>query len=451
MECENDIPVNQPPIGIRKEPVTEEKRLQERGVDINSPKNQELHRFFKLLDKFSADWRNDMPTTEAIRLIFPQLEQVYATVKRNTGADKEVIDSLWYKLTYCAAILARVADNPDSHLFAFCRQVLLDSAKHELPEPDPEFDRQFDSPGYSPFPRHEAARGLLRLTVHQSNAEMLAAIDKLANDSVPSVRMVTAMELFMVYVKTPERFWRIVDNRATHETNRVVQKYIYFTLTKVIARDKENEDKTTRVMDKLLKRIPPPTERLEAVDPFINLLVWLAIERQNAWVLKIIEDTFFKDPIRFAHPLKHAVLRVMEDYVVPKNLETPEGYERAKRAIEWLSRVITVVFGRIEELCTILEEPRNEEANQQLNDVYEVIDQVIMHLNREVVPERGKSEEKTEEISDELRCRFYSEVKPLMEEIIDFALDPESGVMFAQTAHYFMELLTRLCLHCVSY
>ena len=444
MERENDVPVNRPPISFKiwKEPVTEEKSLQERGIDTNAPKNQELHRFFKPLDKFSSDWRNDIPTAEAIRLIFPQLEQVYIAIKKHTGADKEVIDSLWLKLTGCAAILARVANSPESHLFAFCRQVLLHGAKHKLPEPDPEFDMRFDSPGYSPFPRHEAARGLLRLAFHQSDVEMLNAIEILASDPVPSVRMVTAMELFMVYVKTPERFWRIVDDRATHETNQVVQKYIYFTLDKVVEENKENEDKTICVMDKLLKRLPPPTERLDPKDPFIALLMWLAIDRDNSWALETIEDTFFQDPIRFANPLQHAVFQVMEDYGVLKNLETPEGYERAKRALAWLSRVITVVSGRIEELCTIFKEYRNEAVNQQLNDVYEVIDQIIRCLNLEVVRERGQSEEKAEGVSNELRCRFYNEVEPLMERVIAFAQDRESGIMFAGTAHYFMELLT---------
>ena len=425
-------------------PDTDEEWLQKQDVDTTTQENQKLQHFFATLDKFNSDWLNDVPSEDAIQLILPTLEEGYSSITGDTGADKTVIDLLWYKLTHCAAILARVADNPESYLFAFCRQILLDGAVHELPAPNPVFDAEFNSPGYSPFPRHEAARGLLRLTAHQSDEKMLDAIEILASDPVPSVRMVTAMELFMVYVKTPERFWHIVDERATHETNQVVQKYIYFTLAKVVAREKENEEKTTHIMDKLLKRIPPPTERLEAVDPFINLLVWLAIDRENSWALETIENTFFKDPIRFANPLKHAVFRVMEDYVVPKNLETPEaeGYERAKRAIAWLSRVITVVSGRIEELCTILKEYRNEEVNQQLHDVYEVIDQVIMHLNREVVRERGESEEETEEISDELRCRFYNEVKPLMEEIIDVALDPENGVMFAKTAHYFMGLLT---------
>ena len=426
-------------------PDTDEEWLQKQDVDTTTPTNQKLQHFFEPLDKFNSEWLNDVPTESSTELILPILEEGYATIAEHAAADKEVIDLLWYKLTHCAAILARVADKPESHLFAFCRQILLDGAAHELPAPNPILGDQSESlPYYSPDPRHEAARGLLRLTFHQSEAEILDAIEKLANDPVSSVRMLTAMELFMVYVKTPERFWHIVDDRATHETNRVVQRYLYATLDRVVAREKENEEKTTHIMDKLLKRIPPPTERLEAVDPFINLLVWLAIDRENSWALETIENTFFKDPIRFANPLKHAVFRVMEDYVVPKNLETPEaeGYERAKRAIAWLSRVITVVSGRIEELCTILKEYRNEEVNQQLHDVYEVIDQVIMHFNREVVRERGESEEETEEISDELRCRFYNEVKPLMEGVIDFALDPESGVMFAQTAHYFMELLT---------
>ena len=247
----------------------------------------------------------------------------------------------------------------------------------------------------------------------------------------------------MVYVKTPDRFWRIVDDRATHETNQVVQRYIYFTLAKVVAREKENEDKTTRIMDTLLKHTPPPTERLEAVDPFIDLLVWLAIYRENSWALQTIEDTLFKDPIRFANPLSHAVFRVMEDYVVPKNLKMPEDHERAKRAIAWVGKVITVASSKIEELCTILKEGKNEEVNQQLNDVYGVIDAVIRHLNLEVVRGEGESEEAAEEIPlNKLHCRFYSEVKPLMDGVIDFAQDRESGVMFAETAHYFMELLT---------
>ena len=444
LECENGIPEDRLSVdfGYQSTSYTEDGQLQEQKVDTTTPDNQEVKRFFDPLDKFCSDWLNDKPTEEATKLIVPLLQEGYATVTENMGADKRVIDLLWYKLAACAAILARVADNPESHPFVLCRQVLLQGATHELPEPDSELDAQFSSPGYSPFPRHEAARGLLRLTARQSDDEMLDAIEKLASDRVPSVRMVTAMELFWVYYAEPEKFWSLMDDRATRETNRVVQKYLYATLNRVVARKKENEEKTARIMDKLLERTPPSIERLEIADSCINLLMWLAIDRENSWALETIEDTFIKYPIRFANSLRYAVSQVMKNYVVPKNFETPEGHERAKRAIVWLSKVIDTVSNGIAELCTTFKEHRSEEVEEQLRDIYRVIDEVIMRLYFEIAREKDGAEEPVEEIPYELRRRFYSEVKPLMEGVIDFALDPENGVMFAKTAHYFMELLT---------
>ena len=132
----------------------------------------------------------------------------------------------------------------------------------------------------------------------------------------------------------------------------------------------------------------------------------------------------------------------MKNYVVPKNLETSQGREGAKRAIKWLTEVIDIVSDGVKELCNIPKENRTEEIGKQLHDTYKVIDEIIMRLYFEVAREAGESEKPIEEISDELRRRFYSEVKPLMEGVIDFALDPDNGIMFAPTAHYFMQLLT---------
>ena len=441
IECEDDVPENRPLASFSSwsEAYTDGKWLQEQGIDTTAPETQELQRFFKPLDKFRSDWPIKGPTEEATKSIVPWLQEGYATIKENTRVNKAVVDLLWYKLTACTAILARVAANPESPLFAFCRQVLLDGAKHKQPEPDPEFDAQFDSPGYSPFPRHEAAHGLLRLTARQSDTKILDAIEKLANDPVPSVRMVTAMELFLVYVKTPERFWYIVDNRAMHETNQVVQERLYTSLGRIIARD---EEKTIHAMDKMLSYTVSATETLELVESCVDLLMWLAICRENSWALKTIEDTFFKDPIRCANSLKYAVFRVMKDYVVPKNLEVPEGYEKTKRAIAWIGKAIATASDGIEVLCTTPKAHWTEDVKQQLHDIYMVIDEVIMRLYFAVARKKDGTEEPVEEIPDELRHRFYSEVKPLMEGVIDFALDSENGIMFAKTAHYFMELLT---------
>ncbi|RKU12499.1 hypothetical protein C6503_17060 [Candidatus Poribacteria bacterium] len=441
---ENDIPVNRPLVSVEPPswaPYTEEERLTEQGVDTTTPENQRLQRFSGPLNKFSSDWMNGVPTMDAAKLVLPQLQKAHTVVKSNTEADKEVMNSLWHKLAACVAILGRIANKLENSEFSFSREVLLEAAKHEEPKPNPGYDDQFDHPGYSPFPRHDAAQGLLRLAFHQPDKEILDAIEELANDPVPSVRMVTAMELFLVYNKAPERFWHIMDNRAIHEPKRVVQKFLYYTLTRVITREKENEDKTTRVMAKLLAHTPPPTEGLEPSDSFTVLLMWLAIDRQNAWAFKTLEDTYFKDPIRFANPLRRAVSEVVRDYVLPKHLETDEGRRRAKRAIEWLGQVIDLVSDRIKELYRIVKEDETEENVKKLHDTYKVIDEVITRLYFAIAYKRDKSEGPVEEISDDLRRDYYNEVKPLMQQVIDVAQDPASGIMFAPTAHYFIRLL----------
>ena len=184
MDRKNSVPVNRPPVSFStwSEPVTQEKWLQGRGVDTTTPENQELQRFSGNLNKFSSDWLNESPTQEAVELILPRLKEVYVTLKSNTEADKEVINLLWRNLTGCVAILGRIANNLEIDSFTFCRQMLLEGAKHEGPKPNPIHDEQFDSPGYSPFPRHEAARGLLRFAFHQPDSEILDAIETLAGD-----------------------------------------------------------------------------------------------------------------------------------------------------------------------------------------------------------------------------------------------------------------------------
>ena len=445
MARENDAPENRPLVSVGPatwSEYTEKEHFQSQGVDATAPENQELQRFSEALNKFSSNWQNGKPTVEASELILPQLQEAYAVLKSDTDADKEVIDSLWHKLTACVAILGRVANNLESDSFAFCRLVLLEAAKHEQPKFNPKYDTEFDFPGYSPFPRHEAAAGLLRLAFHQSDAEMLDAIETLANDDVPSVRMVTAMELFRVYNKAPEAFWHIMDDRAVDERNSVVQKYLYNTLTQVVAREKENEDKTTRVMAKLLEHTPPPTEGLEPSDSFVALLVWLTIVRQNSWASKTIEDTFFTNPIRFANPLSHVVYQIMDDYVIPENLETADQYERIEQGILWVSRIIIVAANELKKLYPTLKEHSDEEAKKKLRDIYEVIDEVVMRLYFTVAYQRSQGEESANKIPYGLRCRFYNEVKPLMEQVIDFAQEEEYGIMFAPTAHYFIRLLT---------
>ena len=447
MDRENTVPENRPPVSVA--PVTwgrytDEKWLEDQGVDVTTSENRELQRFFEPLDDFRSNWMNESPTEDATELILPLLQEAYVIIKSDTEADKEVIDRLWYKLTTCTAILARVAGDFGSHLFEFCRKVLLDGATHEMPIPDSEQDARFDSSAYSPFPRHEAASGLLRLTGRQSDpdSEIVDTIECLANDPVPSVRMVTAMELVPVYVKKPSRFWKIVEDRATKETNYVVLEWLCVTLIRVVGVGKDEEDRTILVMGKMLRQLLAETEKVTPPDRLIELFMWFTICRENQWARQTIKDVLLNDPVQYSHSLKRAVFWVMNEYVVPKKLETSEGRETAKRSIVWLGEVITVVSSDIKNLSVDSAENEIEERKKELLDLYSVIDEVIMRLYFAVAHEKKRSEGPVEEIPHNLRHGFYDEVKPIMEQVIDFALDGKNGVMFAKTAYYFMRLLS---------
>ena len=447
MERENNIPENRPPVSIG--PVTwgrytDEKWLEDQGVDVTTSENQELQRFFEPLDDFRSNWMNESPTEEATELILPLLQEAYTTIKSNTDAEKEVRDRLWYKLTACTAILGRVVGDYGSHLFDFCRKVLLDGATHKMPIPNSEQDAQFDSSAFSPFPRHEAVSGLLRLTGRQSDpdSEILDAIESLANDPVPSVRMVAAMELVPVYVKTPNRFWKIVNDRVTQETNYVVLEWLCVTLIQVVGVGKEEEDKTILVMGKMLRQLMAHTEKVTPPDRLIELFMWFAISREHPGARKTIEDTLLKDPIQYAHSLNRAVFWVMNEYVEPKNFETNEERATAARAISWLGDVITAASNEIHHLCSISKDRRSQDITEKLHDVYEVIDEVVMRLYFAAAHQKSSTQEPLEAPPHSLRREFYDQVKPLMQKVIEFAQDEERGVMFAKTAYYFMRLLT---------
>ncbi len=444
MEHENNVPENRPPVSfnIWSESYTEEKWLRDKGVDTTTPENEKLQEFSQILEQFCKDWKKDGPTSEAAKLVLPQLQMVYTTVTKNTAADNEIVNILWRKLVECAAILAGISDSLDSDSFTFCRQVILEGAKHELPLPDPQYDAQYDSTGYSPFPRHEAAKGLSLLAYHKPDTEILDAIEKLADDPVPSVRMLTAMQLTNVYAKNPDRYWKIIYKRSEFERNLVVQECLYRTLKRLVAHNKENENKTTTVMAKLLNHTPCPELKIGTSDPFINLLMWLVIERENSWAIDFIKDTYSDDPIQHSSLLTRIVRRTMENYVISEQLESDGDREIVKRAINCVSEVITVSSKKIKELCLSINENTTEEKQQKLQNTYRVIDQVISSLYYSFAHEKGKSENQTEIISKEIRCHFYEEVKPLMQQVIDFADDSETGIMFASTAHDFIQVLT---------
>ena len=432
------IPANEPLATFTSwsGPYTTEKWLKEQGADLQKPENQELQKFFDPLDKFTSEWQNKTPDERSINSILPLLRETYDNLKRSVHADKPVINATWTKLASCVEAISKGCSDPETDIFHFCREVLLICSDHEEPEPDPEYDSKFDSPHWSPAPRNEAAQGLPWLAIRKPDIELMTAIKKLVRDPVPSVRWLVIVEIWRLYTKTPDDFWGLANYIAEHEKNRTVQNAFCRSLSYIISRE---EKKSVDVLQKLIKRSSMPDEKSDLLDSLVSLLMWLVISQENTWAIDTV-DKFLKDPIKFSKALKRAVFDALS-YVRPTYLDSSEKSENADRSIRWLLRSIDTAKEGIKSIQSIHDYQSNEEILSKLRDIYGVIDEIVMRIYF-ASDVRDKSGGKNESnASDEQRKAFYFKIKPLLEKVLTFALDKKSGMMFAPTAHHFVQLL----------
>lgn len=419
------------------EPYSEERFLERRGVDTGRAENRALLDDFAPLEKFSSKWLNEVPTMEAVVAILPIARELHARLRRPSDADEAVVDAAWSKLASSAATMSHAVSDPDSDAFEFCREVLLTCSKHPSPKPNPEHDREFTFPAWSPEPRNQAAEGLPWLALRKSDERILQAIEALVGDRVPSVRYLVVRGLFRLSVEEPEAFWRLAQQVADQEANEVVLQALCHTLARLIARD---EERTVAVIERLFARALSH-EWTDFSDSLVDLILWLVIERENVWATSAL-DQLLSDPVRFANSLQHAVLEVSR-FLTPQNVVSTGFRERTQRAIEWQGKALDAAAEGISTLRAqgALAERLDEQTQAQLRDVYNIIDEVVTRLYFAADVNEELRRENKEPVSDEQRKHFYSRVKPLLEQVLAFARHNENGMLLAPTAHHFMELL----------
>lgn len=439
MESTSTYVNNEPLVSFTSssKPFSEDSWLQRQGVDTTRPENQGLTRYFEPIEEFITQWHNKKPTLDAIRLVQDPARNLHSTLNQPTlRADAEVIGSAWTKLAAVAYTMSRTIDTSHHEEFDWARDVLLACAKHELPRPDPNYDSRWDSPSWSSAPRIEAASGLPWLAARIADTRILDAIEKLVKDEVPSVRFLATSELFRVRVNAPDRFWHIAMVVAEHEHNKVVLRALCSTLGRILPSE---EEKVAEVLGKLLPRIQSSSEEKDFSEHFVPLVMWLLLEKENYWA-ETTMTALLETPIAMARPIKRATFDAL-GYVTPFRLSSPETKEVSEKAIAWLQKSIAAAVRGITQLRGIPKEKWNEKTYAELRSVYSIIDEVIMRLcfSADVIEHiRAK---KGAIASDAERATFYAKIKPILNHVLEFALDEKNGVMFGPTAHHFMQLL----------
>ena len=186
MEDANNVPRNEPLVSYHFEsgPYSEDEWLRNQGAEPTRPENQELQKLLNPLGIFTTKWQNKIPTSDAIALTMTHVKSIYEVLVNNPNADEAFVDLAWTKLASCLETIARAVNDLNNEEFNFCKEVLLICAKHRLPIPNPEYDSQYNTLIWSPFPRTEAAMGLTKLAACKPESDILNVIDELAHDKV---------------------------------------------------------------------------------------------------------------------------------------------------------------------------------------------------------------------------------------------------------------------------
>jgi len=434
MEKEENIPKNKPLASFTSwsAPYTYKDRFKEQGIDIEAPNIKIIVDYYDPLGKFESEWQNKKPTIEAVHEILPQLQDLFAILNETTVDKETVLEEAWTKLTACCRKISYGIEDTQSEAFKFIRHILLLSAKHKSPEPDPEYDSSFTSPAWSPAPRIEAAQGLPWLALRNPDAEVLSAISALVQDKVPRVRFLIVEELWRISNKAPDVFWELATYTAENEDNQVVQTALCHTLNNIIG-PKEIEDKAAVLFDILLTRALSKNGGSEVLEPIVDTAIGLHLVRDNEWAIKTLQR-FLAEPLRFARELKHATFRTF-DYLKP----VKEVAEMTDRAIKWLSDALDAAEKGLKEVSKANSENSLKEAEIKFTELYGVIDEIVMRLYFAC---KGK-----EPMSHVQLKEYYYKTKPLLEKILTFASDQQSGILAARTAHNFMEFLSGVIMY----
>jgi len=180
-------------------------------------------------------------------------------------------------------------------------------------------------------------------------------------------------------------------------------------------------------------------EYTEFMNYFVSMVMWLVLARQNEWAIQEAE-LYKANPTKFSLQLQHAAFIALTEYITPV-AESPAKREMADRAIEWLLDALPHAGDSLRSLLEDLGKEWNEEKKQTLRNVYGVFDEIVTRLCFSADVIHHLRQEGNTALSDEQRCAYYFKIKPILESVLSQTAEEKTSLLFASTAHRFIELL----------
>jgi hypothetical protein len=410
-------------------PYTEVDMFRDKGVEPDSPPNAAVRTLYEPLRK----WEEAKKEPGAVEALLPVAAELDALLHNPPAADQAVLRAAATHLASFASAALRQTKTADSDRFRLLRRLVLEAAAHADPEPRADEEEKWTYPAWSPAPRNDAAQALPWLTHFGEDADALAAIGRLAEDPVPSVRFLLACDIWRLHEHCPAEMWRLLDGLVAREKNSVVLQGVTQSIWELINRDPA---RSQQLVQKLLTRETEETDEDDerASAHLIAMVVDYAVERDDPWAKETLALWRAK-PVEFAASLGASARRLIEHF---KPQHPADGAARARLLL--LDHLEAAAQG-----LKVLQRPDSGLAKKVVQkkwrSLYGVIDNTVMRLYfaADVNPQLRQRTEST--LNDRSRERFWRDSQPLLQKVLSFGKEPNTGMLLAPTAHYFMELL----------
>jgi len=402
--------------------------LRNQGAKPESPANQEIQKLYQLL----KEWADKKDETRIDHLL-PTAIALKNLLSKDSQADAPVMRAAWTHLAGFASDAVIRTKSTEPERLRFLREIVLEAAANSDPEPNPQYDSKWDHASWSPAPRNDAAQALPFLAYYGSDQATLSAIKKLANDPVPSVRFLLACELWRLVERSPDLMWSILDEFAKNENNNVVLQGVTVSLWQLINRSKE---RCFKLIGNLLERLEEESDEDEtkARGSLVCMVVDYAVWDDNQWA----QDTLARwrgAPLQFAASVATAGHRLVA-YIEPQH---------ATLQLERARLLLLAHLDEVAKTLTVLQNANSnvpkEEMQRKWKLLYGVIDQTVMRIYFAMDINPSLRQRKENPLSDTTRKQFFYAALPVLEKVLSFGKQPETGMLLAPTAHHFMELL----------
>lgn len=438
------VPENRPhvgPIEWSSGEWTEKDELAERGVDVDAPANRRLQELQDPVNTFATRFMNDSPGLAAIADIEQPLSELWAALQTadQDGVSPEQADYGWGDASAAAeAIVRGDGITTDASAFQLAREILLQAARHQVPEPRDE-DSQFDdAPSWGTHsPRVEAASGLLSIAFHEEpvSEKVLSLLDDLAMDPAPEVRLHVARRLVLLRRGAPAAMWRIAYRIMHDDASTVVLDSLVKSLARMVSA--EETDRLEEAVRALFERGKPERPgakdlRQGCVHAMTDLYIWDGHEGAGEFLRDVVIGAIESEPDDAA-----AIVHRLREPLTHGDSSGDLGHTAIRRRTVEIAKLLLETAIAANNAQT--EEPRREE---QLPDDHPLvvraraIAHIIDGISSEIYFASGAFDEKQpREPSTEgaKRERFYGEVGPV--------LDLLSEVPFPTVTHHVLETL----------